>query len=519
MTSTGMRSALTRGLPVLLLTLFLPATWAETGEEQTAFAQKIADMVEVRTIAYRFTRDNGILDSDTPQLTREQTNQLRSIGRQYLDRRRPLLIEAESAALFFETAAAPVLDTSRPSTTDFLPGNTDQGPSIRYSINPGDETGQRQVRQILRGLAAAMVLWDSYRIAVMPYEKNSGLQYNLTYDVDSEDSLRRLSRNYYAPELRNRLAAAVRFADDYMSWRRQQAQEANEEEAWLYGLTQSTHWYAQIREGGAIRIEDSLLQLGSDLNLHRQRLRNIFSYGLSMGFGNMVGLVQTRRGLLSRMPAQDMERLAGELKPLDVLLEKTPFRLTDKMIPGHYGHVAVWLGSEEELRALGIWEQIAPIHQKRIREGGRIVEALRGGVTISTLPHFLNIDDLLVLRDSRPVEQDYRRQAVLTALAQVGKEYDFNFDVYTHQRIVCSELAYVVFPDVPWPLARTLGRYTISPDNVAQMAVGKAPTFTPVIIYRDGKRISTGLSPLLAQLIGSPPIADAALALSTTSAE
>ena len=30
----------------------------------------------------------------------------------------------------------------------------------------------------------------------------------------------------------------------------------------------------------------------------------------------------------------------------DILLEKTPFRLTDKLIPGYWGHAAVWIGGE-----------------------------------------------------------------------------------------------------------------------------------------------------------------------------
>ena len=40
-----------------------------------------------------------------------------------------------------------------------------------------------------------------------------------------------------------------------------------------------------------------------------------------------------------------------------------------------------------------------PLHDlRKQRNGARIVEALRPGVQINTLDHFLNIDDLLVLR-------------------------------------------------------------------------------------------------------------------------
>jgi len=32
--------------------------------------------------------------------------------------------------------------------------------------------------------------------------------------------------------------------------------------------------------------------------------------------------------------------------------------LTDQLIPGHWGHAAVYIGTEEELEALGIWNEL-----------------------------------------------------------------------------------------------------------------------------------------------------------------
>ena len=181
-------------------------------------------------------------------------------------------------------------------------------------------------------------------------------------------------------------------------------------------------------------------------------------------------------------------------------LEKTPFRLTDKFIPGHYGHVAIWTGDEAQLRALGVWDHpvIAP-YQSAVRQGRHIVEALRPGVQINSLDRFLNVDDLVVLRHTR-LEPERRRQFVLDTFRQIGKEYDFHFDVETDKRIVCSELVYVVFRDVQWPTVRQLGRYTISPDNVAVRALDRNP-FTPVAIYHDGVRIRDRLEETLAALL------------------
>ena len=171
----------------------------------------------------------------------------------------------------------------------------------------------------------------------------------------------------------------------------------------------------------------------------------------------------------------------------------------DSFIPGHFGHVAIWIGSERDLRELGLWEHPAVIpHHALIREEGTpgdshrphlIVEALRSGVQLSTLPDFLNVDDVAILR---PValadDREAIRESILLALRQVGKEYDFNFDVNTTEKIVCSELVYVAIPAIAWPTENTLGRSTISPDHVAQLAWQEDP-LQLVVLYHDGKRI------------------------------
>jgi hypothetical protein len=78
----------------------------------------------------------------------------------------------------------------------------------------------------------------------------------------------------------------------------------------------------------------------------------------SMLFGNTVGLVELRRGKLYGR-AEVLSRVSETARAGDILLEKTPFRLTDAFIPGHWGHAAIWVGSEAELRALGIWDHPA----------------------------------------------------------------------------------------------------------------------------------------------------------------
>ena len=124
-----------------------------------------------------------------------------------------------------------------------------------------------------------------------------------------------------------------------------------------------------------------------------------------------------------------------------------------------------------------------------IRKGHVIVEALRPGVTMNPLEHFLNVDDMAILRARNlELDADAKVAIILQALRQVGKAYDFNFDVETTDTIVCSELIYQVYTAIDWPTQKALGRTTISPDHIAQRALNGGP-LQLVAFYRDGVRV------------------------------
>jgi hypothetical protein len=211
---------------------------------------------------------------------------------------------------------------------------------------------------------------------------------------------------------------------------------------------------------------------------------------LSEAFGNGIGLVETRKGKLYKN-ASVYEHLRNVLQPLDLLLEKTPFRLTDFFIPGHFGHVAIWMGTDAELGTLELWSRpelgagALPEFREPIQRGRSVLEALRTGVELNTLDRVLNVDDLAVLRPTY-LQGDQPVESLIRGFRQVGKEYDFNFDIETTGSIVCSELPYHVYPGVDWQTETRLGRFTINPDQVAAQALGPHGTFELIVLYHDG---------------------------------
>ncbi len=192
-------------------------------------------------------------------------------------------------------------------------------------------------------------------------------------------------------------------------------------------------------------------------------------YNISKIFGNQAGSIAERNGLLY-LKQSIKEEVLKILKPGDILLEKTPFRLTDKLIPGYWGHVAEWIGTPDELEKLDIWTLIKPPYREFISQGRSIVEALRSGVEINDWDHFSNIDSFAILRRKNNDSKEIK-YSVLTSLQQIGKAYDFNFDVLTSNVIVCSELVYWSYPQVPFKLTQLADSKSIDPDAVAHAAL------------------------------------------------
>jgi len=348
-----------------------------------------------------------------------------------------------------------------------------------------------QIKAQMLSLAGVLVLFDNFDVAVTQFYANATLRRIINrgdsgLHVD-KGILEEVAKSYFSPEIRNR----VRKSQAMILLHQNTINEAMKTDKELYYLNtlintslsaqkivKSNKYkdYEHFIKFYLTQSQDQLSQITGD------SINNI-----SKTFGNTVGLVQLRHGALYKNKAM-VQKLSEKLQPLDILLDQTPFRLTAKFIPGYFGHVAIWTGTEAELKARGLWEHpIIKPYQKQISSGHHVIEALRSGVEINKLDDFMDVDDIVILRKQSYVDNQFNN-SVVRAFRQLGKEYDFNFDVETIDKIVCSELAYVVFTDIKWPTEKLVGRSTISPDNVAVMGVNgplKLVTF-----IQDGKELA-----------------------------
>ncbi len=352
-------------------------------------------------------------------------------------------------------------------------------------------TEQLRQKKYLMGIAGAVLLYDNFALGVSIFSDNGELR-RLINQGDSgfkieEDKLKEVMKSYYSVRKRYSMRKALKW---YNSNSKNFAKLAknDQEIGYFIGIIDGSPSVEKIQDGYIAR------DVAGYFDLFRIRggdkvasTTNEITNNVSKLFGNSIGIVQTRDGLLKHN-REVLKSTLDELKPLDVLLEKTPFRLTDKLIPGYFGHVAIWVGTEQELRDAGLWEhEVIKPYQKDIRKGCCVLEALRDGVQIRQLSHFMDIDDMAILR-CNALDKSEKKETTIRCFRQIGKEYDFNFDVETIDKIVCSELVYQTFTSLKWPTEKVLGRMTISPDNVANKAYLK-DGFDLVSLYINGKEI------------------------------
>ncbi|WP_419168507.1 YiiX/YebB-like N1pC/P60 family cysteine hydrolase [Halobacteriovorax sp.] len=370
---------------------------------------------------------------------------------------------------------------------------------VRYkeiNINPQDELGKSLIYDIKTAIATSLVMYDNYMIVLSQIQEMKKIRHLVNYDnADLKNQLAKITYSFNKYDNYNRIERGLKLYDNLVNYYIKHDVIPDRANYYLDSLIQSSQSFVKLdKEFKSGIFGRKVSMIWRYITDYFKESKNNVTHVVSQGFGNTAGLVQTRKGKLYDPSPQRVAELEAQLEPLDILLEKTPFRLTDKFIPGHWGHVAIWTGNKQQLQELGIWDhpEVVPFHDEIENKGKRIIEALRPGVQYNTLHHFMDIDDLAAVRHQINLTREQKQDYLINAFRQIGKVYDFNFDVETDERIVCSELAYVTFDDMDWPIAKAAGRYTISPDNVGEK-VGPGLEFKTVLLIHDGKEVGGDL--------------------------
>lgn len=169
------------------------------------------------------------------------------------------------------------------------------------------------------------------------------------------------------------------------------------------------------------------------------------------------------------------------LEPGDIIVTRHSVALTNLFIPGFWPHAALYVGTPDERDALGV--QVP--EEKRALWNGAVctLEALKDGVRLRPLSDTLSVDHFVILRPRVPAATI--RRAIERGVVHEGKMYNFDFDFFTSDRLVCTEVLYRSYDGLDGiriPLTERAGRKTLTAEDLLDFALD-ARYFEPVAIF------------------------------------
>ena len=177
------------------------------------------------------------------------------------------------------------------------------------------------------------------------------------------------------------------------------------------------------------------------------------------------------------------------LKPGDVIVTRHDLVASNFFLPGYWPHTALYIGSADQRDSLGI-ELDNEITNKWSGEIN-ILEAKKDGVLFRPLTETLAVDEFVILR---PQLND---ESLVIALSRVcqheGKGYNFDFDFFRSDQLVCTEVIYRAFDGstiddddfdnrdgsidgleiIEFKLIERAGRFSLSAEDILDMATNQ----------------------------------------------
>ncbi|MEM7282072.1 MAG: YiiX/YebB-like N1pC/P60 family cysteine hydrolase [Pseudomonadota bacterium] len=184
----------------------------------------------------------------------------------------------------------------------------------------------------------------------------------------------------------------------------------------------------------------------------------------------------------NKQVTQDIRDLIIEfLRPGDVIITRHAVALTNLFMPGFWPHAALYIGTPSQRDAYGI--EVAEGKLPLWKDDICTLEALKDGVRMRTLDSTLGVDYFAVLRPQ--VSNDIIAKAIERAIVHEGKGYNFDFDFFSSDRLVCTEVIYRAYDGIggiEFRLSERAGRKTLSAEELLDFSLD-SDSFEPVALF------------------------------------
>lgn len=171
-----------------------------------------------------------------------------------------------------------------------------------------------------------------------------------------------------------------------------------------------------------------------------------------------------------KVTLRERQQLSAILQPGDIFVTRHKRALTNLFLPGFWPHAALYVGYEADRQALGISADAK--YLSYWTDNNCTFEALKDGVRFRALKETLNVDAFVVLRPN--LSQASITQALNRVVPHAGKGYNFDFDFFRSDQLVCTELIYRAYDginDIQIPLVERMGRKTFSAEDLLDLVL------------------------------------------------
>ncbi len=220
-----------------------------------------------------------------------------------------------------------------------------------------------------------------------------------------------------------------------------------------------------------------------------------------------VGDAKLKRRNKNLITPEQVEKMEEALQPGDIFLERRNWFLSDIFLPGFWPHGAIYIGPPEKLRKAfdgdpetcayfrskgsenfsaflkkhhpDWWKKYLapnPIDQRP----NAVMEAISDGVVFSSAEEAMCADYIAVMRPRLPRVEIAK--ALVTGFSYLGTPYDFNFDFWTEQELVCTEFVSKSYAEGPgkkgltFNMTVSMGKKVLRADNIVQKYVAERNT-------------------------------------------
>ena len=204
---------------------------------------------------------------------------------------------------------------------------------------------------------------------------------------------------------------------------------------------------------------------------------------------------EPRHGKPLIRPAQ-LSELRAKLQPGDIMLERRNWYLSNAFLPGYWPHAAIYIGTADDLKKLGLdqdervkkhWADFV----KRDEQGHEhvILESVSEGVVFTSFERSVGEADSAAFLRTR-LEPARLRECIARAFSHAGKPYDFEFDFFSTDKLVCTELVFRSFDgDIQFPLVEIMGTKTMPAVELVRkysLEQGKTNAAFSFVAFLDG---------------------------------